>query len=680
MAKKSLLATAVVFLMILITVFSWADVPGLINYQGKLTDSDGNPLTGTYEMNFLIYTTLTGDTAEWSETQDVTVTDGIYNVELGDGIPLPAALFAGNDELYLEVQVKEPPATTWDTLEPRQRLTSTAFAMKAAVADEVMEGAVTTVMIADSAVDTQKVADSAITSGKVASNAITSAKIADGTVTAVDIADGSGSGLDADKLDGKEASDFITAVNAGDGLVGGGSSGDVYLAVELPLSLSGSSYGGVISGINSSTLEGVGGVYGESTATSGEHYGVYGKSASQDGYGVFGYSAGTIGTGVYGFSDYGYGVEGKAFPVGVRGVATGDYYENFGVIGESISTSGIGVKGMAKAWSGTTYGVYGLSDSTSGDGVRGWATAGSGSTRGISGRSSSPQGYGVYGRAAANSGTTYGVYGLSDSDSGIGVKGEAPSIGVKGVHTGTGNYADLGVSNAGMRAIAFSGGGDGIRASSSDSGKAGVYAYSTASDGRGVYGYASASSGSRHGVRGEVNGTGYGLYTPDNLYVGGTCDGCTSAFIAQNASEQPLKVGDVVAVSGVGPILKGHSQPILEVRHAATSDPSVLGVVHSRGEFYGPNEEQEEDDDSVQHVGGDAEPGDYLFVVTSGLAKVRVASNLKRINPGESLSAGEVSGVAKLAEAGSRPEVVFARAMEAEPDENGLIWALVNTR
>ena len=231
-----------------------------------------------------------------------------------------------------------------------------------------------------------------------------------------------------------------------------------------------------------------------------------------------------------------------------------------------------------------------------------------------------------------------------------------------------------------MRAIALSGGGDGIRASSSDSGKSGIYAYSIASDGRGVYGYASASSGSRHGVRGEVNGTGYGLYTTDDLYVGGATTSSSTAFIARNASEELLKVGDVVAVSGVGPILKGHKQPILEVRHATASDPSVLGVVRSRGEFYGANEEMEEDDDSVLPVEGDVEPGDYLFVVTSGLAQVRVTTSSKQITPGQGLSAGTVSGLAKLAEAGTKPEVVFARAMEAEPDENGLIWALVNTR
>jgi hypothetical protein len=47
MAKRSLLAVGVVFLMILITVSAWADVPGVINYQGKLTDSGGNPLDGT---------------------------------------------------------------------------------------------------------------------------------------------------------------------------------------------------------------------------------------------------------------------------------------------------------------------------------------------------------------------------------------------------------------------------------------------------------------------------------------------------------------------------------------------------------------------------------------------------------------------------------------------------------
>jgi hypothetical protein len=96
----------------------------------------------------------------------------------------------------------------------------------------------------------------------------------------------------------------------------------------------------------------------------------------------------------------------------------------------------------------------------------------------------------------------------------------------------------------------------------------------------------------RKGVYGTVQGTGYGLSTPDNLYVGGSCTNCTIAFIACNAGRDTLKPGDVVAVSGVGPLLQGHTTPVIQVRRATGSDPRVLGVVATRGEFYAASADQ----------------------------------------------------------------------------------------
>jgi hypothetical protein len=208
MAKKSLLAMGVVFLMILMTVSAWSAVPTSMNYQGRLTDPDGNPLTGTYEMTFFLLDAPSNGTIVWSENQpSVTVTDGIYNVQLGSvSNPFSPNLFVLYDELYLEVHIDS------ETLAPRQPVTSTAFSMKAAVAETVVDGGVTTVMIEDGAVDSQKLDN----------NAVTGTKIADGTVSYLDIQDGStleeikdddgaNSGLDADKLDGLEASAFASS-------------------------------------------------------------------------------------------------------------------------------------------------------------------------------------------------------------------------------------------------------------------------------------------------------------------------------------------------------------------------------------------------------------------------------------------------------------------------------------
>ena len=66
-----------------------AQAPQTINFQGYLTDAAGAPLTGTYSMTFKLYTSETGGTAVWTETQPtVTVTNGVYNVRLGSVTPI----------------------------------------------------------------------------------------------------------------------------------------------------------------------------------------------------------------------------------------------------------------------------------------------------------------------------------------------------------------------------------------------------------------------------------------------------------------------------------------------------------------------------------------------------------------------------------------------------------------
>ena len=130
-------------------------------------------------------------------------------------------------------------------------------------------------------------------------------------------------------------------------------------------------------------------------------------------------------------------------------------------------------------------------------------------------------------------------------------------------------------------------------------------------------GRANADSGSRYGVGGSVEGTGYGLCTYDDLNVGGSCTGCTMAFLAHNTSLETFLVGDVVAVEGVGAVLQGHTAPVLEVRRATRGNVAVLGVVYCRGELYAASGDQPgEDGDSVQPVEGNVAPDDYLLVVT----------------------------------------------------------------
>jgi hypothetical protein len=52
------------------------------NYQGRLTDSAGNPLDGTCSMTFKLYETATGGTALATDTHSVSVTNGLFSTEI----------------------------------------------------------------------------------------------------------------------------------------------------------------------------------------------------------------------------------------------------------------------------------------------------------------------------------------------------------------------------------------------------------------------------------------------------------------------------------------------------------------------------------------------------------------------------------------------------------------------
>lgn len=104
-------------------------VPNVLQYQGRLTDSAGNPLSGSQTIVFKLYSVATGGTASWTETQTVTAANGLFNVALGSVTAFPAGLFSGAD-LYLGITVGTDAEMT-----PRQRITSVAYAQRAGVAD-----------------------------------------------------------------------------------------------------------------------------------------------------------------------------------------------------------------------------------------------------------------------------------------------------------------------------------------------------------------------------------------------------------------------------------------------------------------------------------------------------------------------------------------------------------------
>lgn len=78
----------------------------LIPVQGMLTDAQNQPLNGEVEVTFSLYATAFGNEAIWSETQDLTITQGLFTTYLGTYDTIDAELFVEHRAPYVAIQVE----------------------------------------------------------------------------------------------------------------------------------------------------------------------------------------------------------------------------------------------------------------------------------------------------------------------------------------------------------------------------------------------------------------------------------------------------------------------------------------------------------------------------------------------------------------------------------------------
>lgn len=110
---------------VIISINAHAAINPQINFQGKLTNTDGTNVTnGTYSIVFSIYTVSSGGSAVWTETQSsVSVTDGIFRVALGSVTSLPGSVDFNGSSLYLGIKVGADAEMT-----PRVQFTASPYA------------------------------------------------------------------------------------------------------------------------------------------------------------------------------------------------------------------------------------------------------------------------------------------------------------------------------------------------------------------------------------------------------------------------------------------------------------------------------------------------------------------------------------------------------------------------
>ena len=122
MSKNYALVLAVVLLTV---VIGFAEVPKMMNYQGMLADAAGIPITGPRTIHFKLFGAESGGTALWTETHEVQVEEGLFDVILASITPF-GDIDMDPESVYLEITIADDPP-----MMPRKQLVSVAFALQA---------------------------------------------------------------------------------------------------------------------------------------------------------------------------------------------------------------------------------------------------------------------------------------------------------------------------------------------------------------------------------------------------------------------------------------------------------------------------------------------------------------------------------------------------------------------
>lgn len=525
------------FLFFVSFAMSAAQVPQEINYQGRLTDSEGKPAPdGPYLIKFKFYGSESGDDSLWSSGfQTVQVTDGLFNYALGANIPLPGDFFGPGSEPFLGITVGTDPE-----ISPRTGIKSVGFSFQS--------------LRSDSSGLAMDIADNIVSESKIQANAVTGDKILDGSIQLGDIGQNGAVTDQIIKWNGSAWAPAEDISGADAGWTDDGSTvklsvindsvgvGTETPAAKLHVYHSETKYDDFVTGIYSNL---------EVNGTGNEIYGVHSDIISNDDDGLVRGVYSTVDgitsdkTAIYGFSTGGgslVGVHGSAYnngtnlsKFGLKGEASGTGTNNYGLFasasggtnnyagyfnsGNVVINSGylgIGTNSpSAKLHIDGTPGVDGIMFP---DGTMQTSAATTDVPLILSGSVDT-------GNKAIIEGINYhtdfdasGVYGASVN---FGTHGYLGGIaGVYGIHETSGNFAQLGTSYCavegtsidGQGVLGISTTGAGIQGSSSSG--SGVLGSSTTT---GVYGRCYSVNPTAAGVKGEniTNGIAGYLGTPE---------------------------------------------------------------------------------------------------------------------------------------------------------------------
>jgi len=365
-ARLGLMAVLAILLALISTVPGLAQTgPNTMNFQGRLLDNSGDPVSGvTRCMRFRMCSDSGCTNQRWPSsgyeyhavtTESGTYKAGLFTVTLGDSVnytdyPIEPTLLYDYDTLYLEIGVSDAygdlcdTRTDYDTMTPRSQLHANAYAQRSRRVRTEENDDAYLITVANS---------------------------------------GQGGGI------------YAQTTNSYPGAIPG------YFYALSP-----SGYTTGVSVRNDSTTDTARAGYFYAAGSSGGTYGIWAKNDSASSSAAAGYFEATGGIGVYGSSSTGLGVKGVALGggSGVYGVSNSGY----GVIGESIDFYGIwgesssGYPAIEGYNNSNGHGVAGISNS-------GIGVYGAGSSYGVHGISTAS--HGVYGQSIYG----HGVHGYSSN-------------------------------------------------------------------------------------------------------------------------------------------------------------------------------------------------------------------------------------------------------------------------
>ena len=128
--QKSLLHFLI--LIVLVLPGTTMAIPATLSHQGRILDSEMEPLIGVLDMTFSLYDQTEGGQPLWLEAISVAFDNGYYSVTIGTISQLNEEIF-DQGQLFLGIQVDHG-----SELVPRTKITSVPYALRALVSESVI--------------------------------------------------------------------------------------------------------------------------------------------------------------------------------------------------------------------------------------------------------------------------------------------------------------------------------------------------------------------------------------------------------------------------------------------------------------------------------------------------------------------------------------------------------------